>query len=543
LFRNAREAQDVKRDFMLHGIELDYLGKFNGDPRSAVAWRIERTQEIDDEMWARKTSENVGRALEELSKKGQPIGPLPEGYKVGERAPSFMGQSGRILTYVRNEPLATIIAEAAELYLDGYSYTQLAVWSETTELKGRTAEGRVMNSLWWRKCLTNPKYAGHQMPCTYAGFKPGKESPKRPRRKNGVTHLVPCHVPALYPLEKFERIVQLSASRNRGAKHRYSYTTYLLSGIAYDERCGHLLGVHSREDDRLRMICSKVGTSGRNSGSVRVDAAQRQLDEVVGAVRLDDPTLIAMVEQELVRLARDTDEPPIIKPDPERGRILAALAALGMDAPATLRSPLEARLDELERRDEDRRLLRMEHVQRFRAAVDDLRHWSEIWATADPKRKNDLLKTAGVEIVIGRDPAEPSGLPVLREIQVTDPTFALALAAALQADPVGLQVSTGFEPCNPTPGTPRGTVSDLIAVIGRDGSTQPVRLRLRGQLPSSDLMTVGEAARMAGTGRRRIYRAIRAGEIRSLRSGKRGSHHRLVARDVEALRDRLAHAA
>ena len=218
LFRNAREAQDVKRDFMLHGIELDYMGKFTGDPRSAMAWKMERTQEIDDELWARKTSENVGRALEALSAKGQPVGRLPEGYKVGERAPSFMGQPGRILTYVRNEPLATIVAKAAEHYLDGYSYPQLAAWSETTTLQGRTPAGRVMNALWWRTTLLNPKYAGHQMPCEYAGFKPGKESPKRPRRKNSVTDLVPCRVPALYPLETFERIVQISASRNRGGK-------------------------------------------------------------------------------------------------------------------------------------------------------------------------------------------------------------------------------------------------------------------------------------------------------------------------------------
>jgi DNA invertase Pin-like site-specific DNA recombinase len=218
LFRNAREAQDVKREFMVHGIELDYLGKFTGDPRSAMAWRIERTQEIDDELWARTTSENVGRALEALSAKGQPIGRLPEGYVVGERAPSFMGQPGRILTYVRNEPLATIIAQAAELYLDGYSYTQLAVWSENTELKGRTAAGRVMNALWWRQTLLNPKYAGHHMPSAYPGFKPGKESPARPRRKNGSAVLVPCRVPALYALDTWERMVRISASRKCGTE-------------------------------------------------------------------------------------------------------------------------------------------------------------------------------------------------------------------------------------------------------------------------------------------------------------------------------------
>ena len=291
------------------------------------------------------------------------------------------------------------------------------------------------------------------------------------------------------------------------------------------------------------MICSKFGTSGRHSGTIRVDGAQRQLDELVGAVRLDDPTLLAMVEQELVRLSRDADEPPAVKPDAERGRITAALAALGTDAPATLRRPLEARLDELERRDGDRKLLRVEGVQRFRAAVDDLQHWSEIWATADPKRKNELLKAAGVEIVVGRDPSGPSELPVLRELRVADPTFALALAAALQTQPVVLQGPTGFEPCNTTPRTPPDSIVNLVTDLGMPAAARPVRLALLKLPPVTDLMTVGEAAQMAGTTPYFIYKAIKAGEIRSMRSSTRGSHHRLVAADVEVMRDRLGRAA
>jgi Resolvase, N terminal domain len=449
LFRNAKEAQEVKREFLMRGIELDYLGKLEGDARSPLLWQSERTQELMDEYWARKTSEQVGRAIEHLTANGRPTGRLPEGYRVGERGPSYMGEPGRILSYERNEPLASIIVAGKERYLEGASYVALAAWSATTDLHGLTPAGARMDWHWWAGTLRNPKYAGYQMPSHYTGFKPGTESPKRPRPKIGDPGLVPCMLPALYPLADWDRLVKLSASRQTSAKVRRTYRVSLLSSIAYDDRCGHRIAIHAWLKNGLQMMCGKPEAAGRHSGPIRVEGAERDLDALIGDLHLADPVFLSMVEQELERFTSDERPPTRILPDPEIARIEAALSALGPDAGSEMRGPLVARLRQLRARHEERGAERSTAIRRYRASIDDLRNWSDVWAHADVRRKNELLKLAGVTVRIGRRPGAENRPASLLSIEAKDPIFALALASATTE--MTYHGSTPDEPWNVTP--------------------------------------------------------------------------------------------
>lgn len=449
LFRNAAEAHEVKRELRRRGIELDYLGKLQGDARSPLLWQSESQQDLLDEYWARKTSETVGLELQRLSENGRPIGRLPEGYRVAERAPSYQGMPGKVLAYERNEPLASIIVEGKDRYLEGASLGELAIWSATTELEGTTPKGARMNWHWWRSTLGNPKYSGHQMPSSYQGFKPGDESPKRPRRMNLVSELVPCVLPPLYPLEDWQRVVEIGRERYKGSKVRHSYRVCLLSSIAYDDRCGHRMAIHGRRDDRIIMVCGTVTAQGRHSNPVRTDLAEAEVDRLFGRIRLDDRRLHAVIEQELDRLGRRDDSRPAVRSDPEIGRIQAALAALGDDAPTEVRTPLLARLERLRAQDEARRAEHNDLVRRFRVSMKDLRHWAAIWATAETARKNELLRAAGVQVRVGRPSGVTKGPAVVRSIEVHDPIFALALATAIGG--LGYPGSTGLERQNATP--------------------------------------------------------------------------------------------
>ncbi len=452
LFRNAKEAQEVKLEFLLRGIELDYLGKLEGDARSPLMWQSERTQELMDEYLARKTSEQVGRAFEHLSQNGRPLGRLPEGFRIGERGPSYMGEPGRILTYIRNEPLASIIVEGKERYLAGATYRKLVAWAKTTELQGMTEGGARMGWQWWAATLLNPKYAGYQMPTRYAGFKPGVESPKRPRRKNLVTELVPCILPALYSLSDWETIVELSRRRQKGPKVGPNSKVSILSSIAYDDRCGHRIAIHSWRRGRLQMLCNKYA-GGRHSGPLHVDVAERQLDEMIGRMRFDDPVLLARIEAELEAMALAPDRSAQVEADPEVGRLQAALAALGDTATPEVTSALTARLRVLRDKHKGQQADQLVEVHRYRASVQDLRDWHDIWGHADVRRKNELLRLAGVRVRLRR-PLDVLGVPAeILSIEVDDPIFALAFASAL--DPLAVH--------GPTPDGPR-TDSALVTL-------------------------------------------------------------------------------
>jgi len=121
-----------------------------------------------------------------------------------------------------------------------------------------------MNATWWRAALQNPKYAGHQMPTNYQGFRPGKVSPARERR-NRHSELVPCLLPPLWTIDDYHRVLATGDTRRAAQKVRLSYRAYLLGGIAVDARCGHQMGVRDkRPDGRFWLACSVVGTDGRD---------------------------------------------------------------------------------------------------------------------------------------------------------------------------------------------------------------------------------------------------------------------------------------
>jgi DNA invertase Pin-like site-specific DNA recombinase len=91
LFRNANDAEQTRAEFRRHGIRLEYGNKPHGDERDPSTWKALKDQDTQDEYYARRTSWHIGTTKEYLSRQGRPQGRLPEGYKVKDRGPSFMG--------------------------------------------------------------------------------------------------------------------------------------------------------------------------------------------------------------------------------------------------------------------------------------------------------------------------------------------------------------------------------------------------------------------------------------------------------------------
>jgi hypothetical protein len=447
LFRNANDAEQTRAEFRRHGIRLEYGNKPHGDERDPSTWKALKDQDTQDEYYARRTSWHIGTTKEYLSRQGRPQGRLPEGYKVKDRGPSFMGQAGRIVSYERNEPLAGIIADGAKRYRqDGSSFQALATWSTTTALEGRTPSGKPMTAWWWRSTLLNPKYAGFHMPSEYAGYKAGKKgssSPKR-RRRTPTTPLIPCILPPLWSLGDHKEMAALSASRKFAEKRRVGYRKSLLSAIAVDERCGHSLSVHSRKADRLYMRCGVQSTAGFDNGPIRCESIEAQVDSLFERLVLDDPTLDGMVQRELVRLREEDAKLPVARANPEVARLRQAAAAIAAITPE-IADELRVRIVALEAVDDARRVERDASVRDFNVATRRLRDWHAAWPDASVERKNEVLRAAGVQVTIGRR----DGVPAITALKIGHPMIALAVGLALDVAPLGLQRPHGFGPFDP----------------------------------------------------------------------------------------------
>jgi len=131
MFRNLEQATKVRLEFRTRGIELEYVGRFEGDHRSPASWQLEVMQDMAAEAQARQTGYYTGRHLESLTREGKPVGPLPEGYKEAKRAESILGKRGSVTEWRVVEPLATILQEGLRRYLAGSSFADLARWSAT----------------------------------------------------------------------------------------------------------------------------------------------------------------------------------------------------------------------------------------------------------------------------------------------------------------------------------------------------------------------------------------------------------------------------
>lgn len=557
LFRNLEQATRYKREFRLKGIELEYLGKFEGDPRNPASWQLEVIQDMTAELQARNTGFYVGTHIEALTRSGHPVGMLPEAYEIAERAPTFLGRRGSPIAWRFVEPLASIIAEGRRRYMAGSSYADLARWAATTELEGRTPKGSTMNAWWWTATLHNPKYAGYHMPTAYQGFKPGVESPKRPRR-NRHAELVPCKLPALWTLDDYYAIFVEGERRLSNAKVRKTYRSYLLTGVAVDARCQHGMSVHHKErDGRFWMVCRHLETHGRHNPMIRADAAEAELDELLGAISLDDEQLGRLVEEELRELARaEGGEREQFRSNPAIAglrRALVELTAVGLDD-----LNLRRQLTELEQADEARRQAICQPVRDFRAARERLRNWSDVWHGADMTRKNELLREAGVRVEIGRDEDDDTGPAHIRRISAENPVFELALATALAKRERGFEEEEGCSTSNPRVtlalegrlapivGLALAAISSGGAVLVtrpaiREGSRRPKRRPkedaprrvtplVEWGPPSGDYLSLLEVAEICGTTNSAVGKWIRQGRLPAVRRGA-GSGRLYVHRD------------
>ena len=437
LFRNMEEAIMVKRQLLLHGVQLYWPGRPKMDDRDPSAWAMERQMEMADELHSRQTGWFVGRAKEYLSSNGHPQGPLPEGFVVAERGPSLPGgRRGRAISWTFNEPLATHIKDGARRYLAGDTYKSLERWSAGSDFKGRTPNGVEMDVDWWNATLTNPKYAGLHKPTHYQGYKPGKQSPKREHRTRH-SELVPCLLPALISAEDFYRIRELGVSRWKGPKWRKRYYEDLTAGVLYDADCGHRLHVkqrsHHGRPSRTRVLCASPNAHAPSARSYCIDDAVAELDELLATLRFDDDALITEVQARLEESEINEAEPPI---DPRAAELRAAIHNLTDPAFDDMRKQLEVRLAAMEVRATRPRRKRSP----VQAAIEDLKHWAHVWETASIREKNGLLRAAGLKVYVQRLPHKPTGRPKVRvkqrasrlaALRASEPAFASALAAAL----------------------------------------------------------------------------------------------------------------
>jgi len=571
MFRNLEQATRIKREFRLHGIDLEYLGRFEGDPRNPASWQLEVMQDMSAELQARTTGFYVGTHIESLTRAGHPVGMLPEAYVVAERAPSFMGHQGSAVRWSLVQPLASVIDEGRRRYVAGASYAELGRWSETTILAGSTPSGSRMSAWWWRATLQNPKYAGYHMPTAYQGFRPGKESKKRPRR-NRDSELVPCRLPALWTLDDYHAILETATKRHVGAKARPSYRAYLLTGIAVDARCGHRMSVHSKEPDgRFSMGCRHLGTAGRDHPLIRADVAERELDELLARVSFGDEVLRRQVEEEVRELARHEAGVDQLRPNPAIAMVRRAIGDLrnaGIED-----AGLARRLEELERTDSAQRDTRTGPVREFSAAAERLRDWAAVWSAADLAVKNELLRAAGLHVTIGRDPGESVGPAHVQSVSADNPTFALALATAL------LSPDRTFEGQKPSFHSnaqivielsgPAITAARRAAILTAESTSvrtarpsveagaQPVRRqpptnlnaygparwRRRIELDQDDpmkLYTIAQTAVAVGSTPRPLYSLLSRGAFRAIRVGRRRRRVLVPQPELEVIRQHVA---
>ncbi len=530
LFRNLEQSIQIKRQFRMHGIELVYMGQWEGDKRNPAAWQLEVMQDMNAELHAHNTSHYVGLHLEAISRAGRPLGRTPEVYEPSERAPSFLGRRGSVLSWRLLEPLASIMQEGCRRYLAGASFSDLAAWSGTTELAGLTPKKRVMHKEWWYKTLTNPKFAGYQMPSRYMGFKPGVESPRRPVRK-ADSELVPCLLPALWSLDDYRTILRLAHKRSRGRKDRRTYGAYLLAGVAYDAACGHRMRITYTYRDHYWMRCMELGVDGHHSQGLRSDIAARELDELIGRIVLDDQTLTRQIEEELRELARTAKaERRRFRINPAIGALRQALATLTQAGITDGRRDLELRLAELEADDERKREALSEPLVQFRHAVGRLSDWKRVWHGADLRMKNELLRDAGVRVELARLPGQRQRTPghIIR-ISADNPAFEVAIAAALANDS-GHRVEKGpidhpMSVIELRLQEPWVSLDGATALIAKLESVPLVRPAVADapkphtippHLPGGPWLTITEFAKQIGRSRWHVNQLIKSGRIRAV---------------------------
>jgi DNA invertase Pin-like site-specific DNA recombinase len=439
LFRNADEASAVKKQLKRRGVRLMWIGKPVGmDERDPNLWLMERNADTQDEWHSRNTGWLVGRQLEYKTRKGEPIGHLPECWSVAERAPGHRpGQVGRPIRWELAEPMATVVRQAAQKALGGSSWRDIARWSAAGPLGGLTPGGRLMHWRWWSVLLQNPKVAGLHESIRYPGYKAGKESPTN-KEQGIVEELVPCLLPALITVDEWQEIRRLSHARHAHGKtpafrSRPDHKVELLSGIAFDARCGQRVHIVQHMEDDYRVRCLDSGAD-RHGSSFRARHAGDALDDLVAGLAFD-PTLVAEIEASL-RGRAATEPSSVAVANPAATRLKAAIAAMSGDEELLdARRILEGKLRLLEQSRPHTVPARKSPIAIFRLAVASITQWPGVWSSGTPAERNAILRAAGVRAFIEPVPHGfggarriPGPRSRLVRLEVDVPEFALALA-------------------------------------------------------------------------------------------------------------------
>lgn len=445
LFRNADEASAVKKQLRRRGVKLLWLGKPVGlDERDPSGWLMERNADVLDEWHSRQTGWLVGRQLEYKTRKGEPIGHLPECWRIVERAPALRpGHVGRPIRWELVEPIASIVREGAARYLAGDSWNDVAAWSQTTELRGVTPAGRSMDWVWWNQLLKNPKLAGRHYVSLYPGYKAGKESPTR-KELDLPQQLVPCLLPPVISVDDWEAVVERSQSRHHGSggpgRRHADRPAEILAGIAYDARCSHQLHITKHEKGDYFVRCAQR-VAPRHGSIFGAGAAGEDLDKLVGRIVLDDRLVEEIIRALQAKADAAPAAPPLPVPPPAVMKLRSAIVSMKGDRDLDeTRHQLEAKLRLLEQEAAAVRRPKGLRAGRFHEAIAALRRWSEVWADATTAEKNRVLRAAGVRAYVeptrsfkgfGKKAHLIGRRSRLVRIEAQVPEFALALAVAL----------------------------------------------------------------------------------------------------------------
>ena len=459
LARSTVDGPDVINTCRRYGVKVHWLGRAEIDPRNPAQWQSDQVQFQSAEYVSRSTSYKVGTNREHASLAGVPLGRLPEGYEVATRGLALNGRAGPPVGWRLVEPLASVIREGRELYVSGgMSFRGLAEWSLTTKLAGETPAKRPMDREWWRTTLTNPKYAGFQVPSTYLGYRRDvaeeeRRMARRHSRSLDPSNFVPCKLPAIFTLEEFLETIRQMRLRRKFERGRRPRDASVLSGLLIDARCGHRMHILNRDADGVARARCALAYSGEKvcSSSFRINDVEDDVGALVRGLMFRDPALVALVDAELrLRLPSARRHPS--RAAKEVGRLRQLMNNAG-DFPK-LREAIAAELAEAEQRlnaetsgDEERT---------FIATIADLERWPAIWDDANGEGRNALLKTlfAGVAVEptrrMPRGATKPRGTPpraaCVAAIRVRSDPAALALATSVAAAKLGMERETGFEP-------------------------------------------------------------------------------------------------
>lgn len=177
--------------------------------------------------------------------------------------------------YTINEKEAEAVRKIFDLFVKGFSYSQILKELEPLNIVGKRGSKLKKSTLY--SILTNKRYTGE-----YSWMKEiKKELHKYVGKKNDKAIVLKDKVPQIISLDTFERAQERLRANKQKAVGRPATTEFLLSGIFYCGKCGHLMrGYTSHSSKGITTKSYRcVGKNTKSCDMRNFDA--REVEEVV----------------------------------------------------------------------------------------------------------------------------------------------------------------------------------------------------------------------------------------------------------------------